>query len=97
MHTVTSHKNDESKYVSYHQRNSIHTAVSAHPQAKPTIVRRNHKNFSPSKHVSASCLKSVGYTVLQERDTLVVNELAFLWMTLCSQSNFFVTVHGWAT
>lgn len=75
MHTVTSHKNDKSKYLSYHQRNAIHTAVSAHPQAKPTEVRRNLKNFSPSKHVSASRLKSVGYAVRQERDTLAVNEL----------------------
>ena len=47
----------------------------AHPQAKPTEVRHNLKNFSPSKHVSASRLKSVGYAVRQERDTLAVNEL----------------------
>ena len=67
---VTSHKNDKSKYLSYHQRNAIHTVVSAHPQAKPTEVKRNLKNFSPSKHVSASQHKSVGYAVLQERDAL---------------------------
>ena len=37
---------------------------------------RGHiKNFSPSKDVSASRLNSVGYAVLQERDTLAVNEL----------------------
>ena len=74
MHTVTSHKNDKSKYLSYHQQNAIHTAVSAHPQAKQTEVWSNLKNFSPSKRVCASRLKSVGYTV-QVRDTLAVIEL----------------------
>ena len=74
MHTGTSHKNDQSKYLSYYQRNAIHKAVSAHPQAKPTKVRLNLKNFSLSKHVIAICLKSEGYPMLQERDTLAVNE-----------------------
>ena len=46
-----------SKYLSYHQRNAIHTAVSAHPQAKPTEVWCNLKNFSPSKHVSDTTFK----------------------------------------
>ena len=53
----------------------IHTAVSAHPQAKPTEVQCNLKNFSPSKHISASRLKSLGYSVLQDKDILAVNEL----------------------
>ena len=67
MHTLTCYQNDKRKYLSCHQQieqNAIHTAVSAHPQAKPTEInvtelQHSLKNFPlskhlPSKHVSAS-------------------------------------------
>ena len=95
MHTMTSHKNDKSKYLSYHQRNAIHTAVSANSQAKPTEVRRNLKNFSPSKHVGASRLKSVGYALWEQRDTLAVNELYWISVDDTVQSVHFFCQSAW--
>ena len=72
MHTMTSHAKDKSKYLSYQQRNAIHLAASARPEAKPSQVRRNLKNRLPSTDASAGDLNPVSYA-LQARDTRAVN------------------------
>ena len=104
MHTVTSHKNDKSKYLWYHhdQLNAIHTAVFVHPQASLPKFGCAISTISPSKHISTSRVKSVSYAVaaavLQERDTLAANELYGIPVEYTVESvQLFVKVHGWAT
>ena len=101
MHTVTSHKNDKSKYShTIDGMQFIQRCLHILRQSRPKFGAISRISRHPSMSVSASRVKSVGYAVLQERDTLALNKLYGISMTLCSdcsQSNFFVKVHSCAT
>ena len=71
MHTLDTHKQDQSKFLSVMQRNAIKTVMKSNPHATPCQVRRVLKDFSPTKVIPANRLQSVRHAVRNERKDMV--------------------------
>ena len=71
MHTINSHKEDRSKFLSVPQRNAILTVLRSNPHATPIMVRRVLKDQSPTKKIPADKLQSVRNAVRNERKEMV--------------------------
>ena len=74
MHTAQSHCVDNRKFLSHQQRNAVVVALKSAPLLTPTEVRRNIKNFSPSKQIKADKLGSVRRVVRQIRADMTAVE-----------------------
>ena len=75
LHRLTSHRDDQSKYLKLSQKQVVRDAVRMSPLVPGATVRRNLNNLGPDKRVDPKLKQSVQRLVRKEKETILSEDL----------------------
>ena len=98
LHCLTSHRDDQSRYLKLAQKQVVRDAVRMSPLVPGATVRRNLNNLGPDKRVDPKLKKSVQRLVRKEKETILSEELdgvktdgSYGSLAAVAQAKWFVT------